>query len=155
MKKMIAVLFAFITVVSVYAQQLGRPTELQDLLNDLPAIQIAGKNLKFTFGGTTWIAKVNGENFMAGTVETVDVSDGSVMALKQTHIWGAAATKAATGKLGGVLGTVGKAVNTAASTWIATPGPEIYLDFNNAESGAKFQVASNDRIAEARAAGLH
>jgi len=162
MKKMIAVLFAFITVGvgGVYAQQLGRPTELQELLNELPAIPIAGKNLKFIFGGTTWIATVNGENFMAGTVETVEVENGSIMALKQTHIWGAAVTKAASGaaakasagKLGGVLG---KAANVVASTWVPTPGPAIYLDFNNAETGAKFSVASNERIEEARAAGLH
>jgi len=158
MKKMIAVLFAFITVGvgGVYAQQLGRPTELQEILNQLPTIPIAGKNLKFTFGGTTWIATVNGENFMAGTVEIVEVENGSVMALKQTHIWGAAAsgavTKAAGGKLGGVLG---KAANVVASTWVPTPGPAIYLDFNNAEAGAKFSVASNERIEEARAAGLH
>jgi len=159
MKKMIAILFAFITVVGVYAQQLGKPTELQEILNELPAIPIAGKNLNFKFGGTTWIATVNGENFMAGTVETVEVENGSVMALKQTHIWGGAAgkaasgaaTKAVTGKLGGVLG---KAANVAASTWVPTPGPAIYLDFNNAESGAKLSVASEERIAEARAAGL-
>ncbi|MDR2575902.1 MAG: hypothetical protein LBC52_05605, partial [Treponema sp.] len=67
MKKIIMVLFAFITVRSAFGQQLGTPTPLQRILNELPAIPIAGRNLKFMFGGTTWIATVNGENVLAGT----------------------------------------------------------------------------------------
>jgi len=48
---------------------------------------------------------------------------------------------------------LGKAVSTATNTWVPTPGPEIYLDYNT-ESGSKFSVASDERVAEARAAGL-
>ena len=150
MKKIIIFLFALATIGSVSAQQLGTPTPLQRVLNDLPAIPIAGRNLKFEFGGSAWIAKVNGENALAGTVETVDISGGSILTLKQTHIWAAAAGRAAGGLLGGALGG---AIGSIASTWVATPGPEIVLDYNNTGSRATLSMASEARIAEARSAG--
>jgi hypothetical protein len=150
MKKVIAVLFAFITVGSAFGQQLGTPTPLQRILNDLPAIPIAGRNLKFQFGGTTWIATVNGENVLAGTVESVDINGGSILTLKQTHVWAAAAGRAVGGMLGGALGG---AIGSVANIWVATPGPEIVLDYNSAGPRTSFSLASEARIAEARAAG--
>jgi len=150
MKKLIAALFVFITVGSAFAQQLGTPTPLQRILNELPAIPIAGRNLKFQFGGTTWIATVNGENVLAGTVESVDINGGSILTLKQTHVWAAAAGRAVGGLLGGA---VGGAVGSVANMWVTTPGPEIVLDYNNSSPRATLSVASNARIAEARAAG--
>jgi hypothetical protein len=151
MKKIVAVLFAFITVGSAFGQQLGAPTPLQRILNDLPAIPIAGRNLKFIFGGTTWIATVNGENVLAGTVESLDIDGGSILTLKQTHIWAAAAGRAVSGVLGGALGG---AIGSVANVWVATPGPEIVLDYNSSGPRASFSLASEARIAEARAAGV-
>jgi hypothetical protein len=148
--KLFAVLFAFLAAGGVYAQQLGTPTTLQQALNELPAIPIAGKNMKFDFGGTTWIGRVNGENIMAGTVESVDINGGSILTLKQTHIWGAAVAGGAA--VTGRLGVFGKAVGTLTNTWIATPGPEIVLDYNT-ESGETLSLASEARKAEARTAG--
>jgi hypothetical protein len=150
MKRIVAVLFALVTVGSAFGQQLGAPTPLQRILNDLPAIPIAGRSLKFQFGGTTWIATVNGENVLAGTVESVDINGGSILTLKQTHIWAAAAGRA----VGGLLGPLGGAVGSLASTWVATPGPEIVLDYNSAGPRASFSLASEARIAEARASGV-
>jgi hypothetical protein len=149
-KKIIAVLFAFITVGSAFGQQLGAPTPLQKILNELPAIPIGGRNLKFQFGGTTWIATLNGENVLAGTVESVDINGGSILTLKQTHVWAAAAGRALGGLLGGPLGG---AVGSVTNTWVATPGPEIVLDYNSAGPRASFSLASDARIAEAKAAG--
>jgi len=153
MKKIIVVLFALVTIGSVSGQQLGIPTPLQRILNELPAIPIAGRNLKFQFGGTTWIATVNGENALAGTVETVDISGGSILTLKQTHVWAAAAGRAVGGLLGG--GALGGAVGSLASTWVATPGPEIVLDYNSVGPRATLSMASEARIAEARTARVY
>jgi len=49
--------------------QSGETTLLQQTLNRMPAITIAGNSLKFEFRGDTWISRVNGENFSAGTIE--------------------------------------------------------------------------------------
>jgi len=158
-KKVLWIALAAAAIFPVYAQQLSTPTDLQRELNDLPPIPIAGKNLKFTFGGTTWIATVNGENVMAGTIDAVDIEGGTILTLKQTHIWGAAAVggaatvgkaTASAGKLGGVLG---KAATKAVSTWVATPGLEIVLDYNTTEPHATLKVATEERKAEARASG--
>jgi hypothetical protein len=151
-KKVLWIALVVAGIIPVYAQQLGAPTELQREINELPAIPIAGKYLKFVFGGTTWVATLNGENVMAGTVETVDISGGSILTLKQTHIWGAAAVggAATTSKLGG--GLLGKVATKAASTWVPTPGPEIVLDYST-EPRPTLSVASDSRKAEALAAG--
>jgi len=151
MKKIIAFLFAFAVIGSAFTQQLGTPTPLQRILNELPAIPIAGRNLKFQFGGTTWIATVNGENALAGTVETVDINGGSVLTLKQTHVWAGAAGRAAGGVVGGVLGGV---IGSVTNTWVVTPGPEIVLDYSSTGPRATLSMASEARIAEARAAAL-
>jgi len=76
-------------------QQSGTPTAIQSILNSLPAISIAGNNLKFEFSGETWTAKVNNENFSAGTITFESTADGGLLTLKQTHIWPGATGKAA------------------------------------------------------------
>jgi len=159
-KRVLWIALAAAAIIPAYAQQLGAVTDLQRELNDLPPIQIAGKNLKFTFGGSTWIATVNGENLMAGSIESVDIEGGTILTLKQTHIWGTAAVggaatvgkaAASTGKLGGVLG---KVATKAASTWVPTPGPEIVLDYNTMEPRSTLTVASEERKEEARVSGV-
>ncbi|MDR1466641.1 MAG: hypothetical protein LBI40_03385 [Treponema sp.] len=93
--------------------KLGQPNAIQRVLNELPAIPIAGKDLKIEFGGDTWIAKVDGKDYMAGTFTSEDNSDGSVLTLKQTHIY-------STEQKPGIGGDVG---------WVKTPGPDIALEY--------------------------
>jgi hypothetical protein len=93
--------------------KLGQPTELQSVLNALPAIPVAGKDLKFEFGGDTWIARVDGKDYMAGTFKSEDSAEGSILTLKQTHIY-------STEQKPGIGGDVG---------WVKTPGPEIALEY--------------------------
>lgn len=92
----------------------GIITPLQTILNALPAISVAGNNLKFQFGGYKWVATVNGENFSAGIIEFKDTDDGAILTLKQTHIWPGAMGKTAGrvanripggSAVGGALGT--------------------------------------------------
>ena len=91
--------------------QLGQPTELQSDLNALPAVKIAGKSLKFEFGGDAWIAKVDGKNFSAGTFTSIDDTNGSTLTLKQTHIYSSE-------KRPGLGSDIG---------WVETPGTDIVL----------------------------
>ena len=105
----------FITIVSVgnvHSQevQLGSPSPLQSILNNMPAIHIAGNTLKFEFGGNVWIAKLNGENFSAGTIEILDTDEGSILSLKQSHTWG------------GTVGGVGAAGGAVGNTAVRIPG---------------------------------
>jgi len=93
--------------------KLGPPNEIQQLLNALPAVNIAGKSLKFKFGGKTWISKVNGKGFLAGTLTLEDTADGFTLTLEQTHIY-------STEQKPGIGGDVG---------WIKTPGPNIVLEY--------------------------
>lgn len=95
--------------------QLGRPNTLQQMLNKLPAVPLAGKNLKIEFGGDTWIATANKKNFMAGKIETDDgVGNVTMITLKITHLVPPV-------KIPGV-------------SWIPVPGPEIVLEYNEGES---------------------
>ena len=96
----------------VYAQEptLGAPSVLQQALNRLPAVPIAGKSLKFEMGGETWIAKINGRNFLAGSMITQDTGEGSLITLSQTHVYAAIPGVANVG-------------------WIRTPGPQIILEY--------------------------
>jgi hypothetical protein len=93
--------------------KIGEPTALQVLLNALPEVSVAGKNVKFDFGGDVWISKVDGQNFLAGTFKSEDNADGSVLTLKQTHVYSAKQKP-------GVGGDVG---------WVKTPGPDIVLEY--------------------------
>jgi hypothetical protein len=121
MKKRINVMFWGILALSLISvmvgcasgPKLGSPTVLQKLLNVMPEVTVAGKNLKFNFGGDTWIAKVDGKNFMAGTLKFEDNADGSVLTLKQTHLYSSEQKP-------GVGGDVG---------WVNTPGPDIILEY--------------------------
>jgi hypothetical protein len=93
--------------------KLGNPTPLQLTLNQLPSVPVAGKDLKFEFGGDTWIAKIGGTEFLAGTFVSEDTADGSILTLKQTHIYSDKPKPIGRGVIG----------------WVATPGPDIVLEY--------------------------
>jgi hypothetical protein len=93
--------------------KLGEETPLQELLNDLPAIPIAGKNVKFKFGGDNWISTVNGKEFLAGTAKFEGTEAAATLTLKQTHVY-------SDQQKPGIGGDVG---------WIKTPGPDIILEY--------------------------
>jgi hypothetical protein len=88
--------------------QLGQPTLFQQTLNMLPAVPIPGVgSLNFQFGGKVWMAKLNGQNLLAGTIEEYETNEGSVLVLKQTHTY-------------------------AKVAWIKTPGSDINLEYKSA-----------------------
>jgi hypothetical protein len=130
-------------------QMLGAQTPLQIILNALPAIPIAGNNLKFQFGGDNWMTTVNGENFSAGTIELEETDDGSILTLKQTHIWPGAVGKTA-GKVanripggaavGGALNAAGSIAGAAGA--IEASGPVIVLQYK-AGPPAKLSLLKN------------
>jgi len=123
----VLVLFiAFVIVGCAGGPKLGSPTPLQSALNGLPAIPIAGNNLKFQFGGDTWIATNNGANFLAGTLKAEETDDGAVLTLKQTHVGPSGAGNIAGGNVGAISGLAGKAVE-----WVKVSGPEIVLVYKN------------------------
>jgi hypothetical protein len=108
-------------------------TSLLNTLNSLPAIKIAGNNLKFQFGGDNWTALLNGESFSTGTIEVEDADGGSILTLKQTHIWPGAAGKKV-GKLASKVpggAAVGGALNVAGSLAgaVEMSGPVIVLEY--------------------------
>jgi len=101
------------------APKLGEPTPFQQTLNTLPTVPVAGKNLKFEFGGTIWIAKVDGKEFLAGTFASEDAADGSVIiTLTPTHLY-------STEQKPGVGGDIG---------WLPAPAPEIALRYKEGET---------------------
>ncbi|MDR1956657.1 MAG: hypothetical protein LBQ30_07375 [Treponema sp.] len=109
-----AVLALLITgVVFAADPKLGQPTPLQLSLNQMSEITVAGKSVKFEFGGDTWIAKVGGTEFLAGTFVSEDTEDGSILTLKQTHIYFDRPKPIGRGVIG----------------WVATPGPDIVLEY--------------------------
>jgi len=116
--------------------QLGPPTPLQSLLNTLPAIRVAGNSLKFEFGGSVWVARVNGENFSAGTIVIEETDSGVILTLQQTHIWPGAMGKTA-GRIAGMIpgaGAAAGALNAAGDIAanagaIEAPGTEIVLEY--------------------------
>jgi hypothetical protein len=93
--------------------KLGQETQLQSIVNRLEPIPIGEKKLKFKFGGDAWIATVDGKNFLAGTLTLENNAEGSILTLKQTHVY-------STEKKPVVGGDVG---------WIKTPGPQIVLEY--------------------------
>jgi hypothetical protein len=103
---LVSLIFLFCGVVPVFSQtpRLGQATQLQQELNRMPAVPIAGNSLRFQFGGDTWIATNNGRNFLAGTVTSYDTDEGSYLILKQTHTYLRVA-------------------------WVATPGPDIIFAY--------------------------
>jgi hypothetical protein len=89
-------------------------TPLQRVINELPAVPVAGKDLKFEFvDGETWVAKVSGKDFLKGSFTSEDTADGSILTLAQTHIY-------SDEQKPGVGGDVG---------WVKTPGPKITLEY--------------------------
>jgi hypothetical protein len=93
--------------------KLGKSTDLQQLLNKLPEVQVSGKNVKFEFGGDVWISKVDGKDFLAGTFTSEDTANGSVLTLKQTHAY-------SNEQRPGIGGDVG---------WVKTSAPLIVLEY--------------------------
>ena len=77
---------------------------LQDALNRLPAIPIAGKTLKFVFAGETWRAQVSGKDTLSGTLTFQGSEGGGIIILKPTHAY--------------VMGRQ-----------VPTPAPEILLEY--------------------------
>jgi len=138
-------------------QQPGSPSSLQAILNTMPAIRIAGNNLKFDFSGETWTAKVNGENFSAGTIESEMTGSGAILTLKQTHIWPGAVGKTAgrlANRIPGGAAAAG-ALNTAGSIAgavgpIETSGSEMVLEYK-AGPPASLKLVSTRKTAEASA----
>jgi hypothetical protein len=109
-------------------------TSLLNVLNTLPEIRIAGNNLKFQFTSDKWTAMLNGESFSTGTIEVEETNDGTILNLKQTHIWPGAVAGKAVGKLaskvpGGAV--AGSALNAAGSLAgaIEASGPVIVLGY--------------------------
>jgi hypothetical protein len=100
--------------------KLGSPTELQQILNALPEISVAGKNVKIEFGGDTWIARESGKNVLAGSFTSEDTADGSILTLKQTHVY-------SDEQKPGIGGDVG---------WVKTPGPNITLEYKKGPPAA-------------------
>jgi hypothetical protein len=92
---------------------LGDPTDLQKILNELPEVSLAGKQVKIQFGGEIWIARESGKNVLAGTFTSVDTEDGSDITLSQTHIYSSEQKP-------GIGGDIG---------WVKTPGPSIELEY--------------------------
>jgi hypothetical protein len=93
--------------------KLGAATPLQGALNRLPAIPVAGQDVKFEFGGDVWVSTVAGKNFLAGTFVSEENAEGSTITLTQTHVY-------SDEQKPGIGGDVG---------WIKTPGPQIILEY--------------------------
>jgi len=117
---------------------LKEPSLLQTALNKLPEIPIAGRNLKFQFGGDVWIATLGGRNFLAGSVNTYETSSGIYMVLAQTHIYPPAGAPAIPGVPIG---------------WIRTPGPELILGYTMGPPSSMRLIPASQQppeLAEAR-----
>jgi hypothetical protein len=134
---------------------------LQNILNTVPAITIAGNNLKFQFNSANWTALLNGENFSAGTVEVEDTDGGSILTLRQTHIWPGAVAGKAAGKMGGKLASkvpggsavAGAAVDAAGKAVgaVEASGPAMVLEYK-AGPPAKLSYLKNAKPAPASTA---
>jgi hypothetical protein len=127
---------------------------LQAILNNLHAIPIAGNNLKFIFNGDKWTATVNGENFLAGTIELESTADGAMLTLKQTHIWPGAVGRTAGriasripggGAAAGALNAAGSIAGAAGA--VEASGPVIVLEYK-AGPPASLRLISSSNNAE-------
>jgi len=138
--------------------------QLQATLNSLPAVTVAGNSLKFQFNSDKWTAMLNGENFLTGIIELENTATGSLLSLKQTHMWPSAAAKTA-GKVASKVpgaGAVSGAVNTASSVAgaaglapgaIEASGPIIVLEYISGPS-PKLSFVRTDKAADASGAGM-
>ena len=127
---LIPLFLLFLGAVPVFSQtpRLGQPTLLQQQLNRLPAVTVAGQTLKFDFGGEVWMAKLNGQNLLAGTIETHETNTGSILQLKQTHTY----------------------VKIA---WIKTPGADIILEYVEGPPVSFHTISRSDMDAKLASAG--
>ncbi|MCL2180603.1 MAG: hypothetical protein FWB83_05700 [Treponema sp.] len=112
---------------------LGEANLLQQALNRLPAVAVAGNNLNFTFGGDVWIAMLNGRNFLAGTITMEETDEGVMLSLRQTHVYPPR-------DLPGI------------SWWIRTPGPVINLEYKIGPP-ASLSFVSSSRDSNERESG--
>jgi hypothetical protein len=118
--------------------QLGVANLLQQSLNRMPAIPIAGKNLKFEFGGDRWFAKVNGANFLAGDCIFEETGNGSILTLRTTNVWSGSVEEVIDlfqrvgVPLGAAAGSLRAAARLAArlAKWIPFNGSPIILEYN-------------------------
>jgi hypothetical protein len=121
MKQFRTVMFMTVLVLSSLAvmtgcatgPKLGKVNVLQAALNSLPEVPMAGKQVKFEFGGDTWITRVDGKGFLAGTLTFEETADGAALTLSQTHVY-------SDQQKPGIGGDVG---------WVKTPGPKIVLEY--------------------------
>jgi len=134
------------------ASQPFLPMIIQYAINQLPAIPIAGNNLKFEFDGETWIARINGENFLAGTIEYEDTDEGGILILKQTHIWPGTTGKAAgrvvsripgAAAVGGAIETAGNVASAAGA--IEASGPIIVLEYTKGPPSSLRLISRSDQ----------
>ena len=140
---------------SVAGPQPGISAPLQIILNAMPAIPIAGNNLKFLFSDGGWTTTVNGENFSAGTIEREDTNNGFMLTLKQTHIWPGAVGRTA-GRVANMIpggSAVGSALNTAGTIAgavgaIEAAGPVIVLEYREGPP-ASLRLVSTSQSATA------
>jgi outer membrane murein-binding lipoprotein Lpp len=117
--------------------QLSEATIIQQALNRLPAVPIAGKNLKFEFGGDAWFAKVNGENFLAGKCIFENIDNGYNLTLQTTNVWTGAVEEVIDllQKVGVPLGPAAGPLRTAArlaarfAKWIPLEASAIILKY--------------------------
>jgi len=150
MKRIIIAALLFLIIIgNMYTQQLGTPTPLQQILNAFPAIPVIGKNIKFEFGGDTWIAKINGENFLVGNCVFEGDGNGQIIRLNITNVWTGAVSEvidlfqAAGVPLGSAAGPLRTAARLAAriARWIPLEGSVIVLNYN----GDRISYASMER----------
>ena len=160
MKRVITVVLLFLSIIGgMYAQQLGTPTSLQQLFNSIPAIPIIGKSVKFEFGGDIWIAKVNGENFLAGNCIFEETGNGHILKLNITNVWSGAVGEVIdllerTGvPLCPAAGPLRTAARLAAriAKWIPLNGSTIVLDYNGSRiSYVNMEKQERDRQSRER-----
>ena len=130
------------------APELGTPSPIQQIINSMPAIPIplAGKNFKFELGGDTWIAKVNGENILAGNCMFEETGNGYILKLKTTHVWTGAIENVidllqrAGIPLGPAAGPLRTAARLAArvANWIPLDVSSIVLAYNESPANISF-----------------
>ena len=139
MKRFFIGILAFLSVITnMYAQELGTPTALQQLLNEIPAIPIIGKTVKFEFGGDIWITKVNGENFLSGNIILEETDNGYTIKSSITNVWSGAVEQVIDllQSAGVPLGPAAAPLRTAArlaarlAKWLPLKGSVIVLDYS-------------------------
>jgi hypothetical protein len=120
------------------ASQSGDLNLLKQALNLVPAVPIAGKNIKFEFGVNDWTAKVNGQNFLSGDCTFQKSGNGYAITLKPTNVWSGAVDEVIDlmQNVGVPLGPAASPLKMAAklasklAKWLPLKGSAIVLDYN-------------------------